>query len=315
MSLSASRTLLIANPAAQNGNGRGQAKRAIQYLRAALGEDAVVLAYTAGPHHASEIAERAQGCQSVIALGGDGVIHEVAQGLLRRAATQRPVLGVIPVGSGNDYARSLGISRKVDVACQQLLNAQTVAVDVGWVNQHCFLETLSFGLDAAIARDSVERRVRTGRSGTRLYMESGINQLLHHLYSYSFQASFDGKPAERGQALMMAVQIGPYYGSGFTICPGALIDDGILDICMATPPVSAARALYIFLQAKRGAHTKFKQISLRQARSIHIEFEQTLPAQTDGECLEGRIFDISIRRCALQVLTQGTSAMNALKSR
>ena len=106
--------LLIANPAAQNGNGAAAAQRAVGLLRAQLGEDAVVLARTAGPRHASEIAERAEGCSTVIALGGDGVIHEVAGGLMRRPAARRPALGVIPVGSGNDYARTLGVSTKVD---------------------------------------------------------------------------------------------------------------------------------------------------------------------------------------------------------
>lgn len=98
MSPSEGTILLIANPAAQNGNGAAAADRAAAALRAQLGEDRVVLARTAGPRHASEIAERAEGCSTVIALGGDGVIHEVAGGLLRRPLDRRPVLGVVPVG-------------------------------------------------------------------------------------------------------------------------------------------------------------------------------------------------------------------------
>lgn len=184
--------LLIANPAAQNGNGATAAQRAVGLLRAQLGEDAVVLARTAGPRHASEIAERAEGCSTVIALGGDGVIHEVAGGLMRRPAARRPALGVIPVGSGNDYARTLGVSNKVDEACAQLLRAEARLADVGRVNGHWFVETLSFGLDAAIALDTMERRVRTGRTGTVLYMESGVDQLLHHLDLRRYRASFDG---------------------------------------------------------------------------------------------------------------------------
>ena len=112
MSPSEGTILLIANPAAQNGNGAAAADRAAAALRAQLGEDRVVLARTAGPRHASEIAERAEGCSTVVALGGDGVIHEVAGGLLRRPLDRRPALGVVPVGSGNDYARTLGMSHK-----------------------------------------------------------------------------------------------------------------------------------------------------------------------------------------------------------
>lgn len=165
MSIREGKVLLIANPAAQNGAGAAAADRAATLLRAALGPDAVVLAKTAGPRHASEIAERAEGCATVLALGGDGIIHEAASGLMRRPANARPVFGIVPAGSGNDYARTLGMSRKVDEACEQLLAAEPHAVDLGRVNGHWFVETLSFGLDAAIALDTVERRKRTGRTG------------------------------------------------------------------------------------------------------------------------------------------------------
>ena len=295
-------TLLIANPAAQNGKGAAAAERAVALLRARLGEDAVVFAPTAGPRHASEIAERAEGCSTVVALGGDGVIHEVASGLMKRPTSQRPVLGVVPVGSGNDYARTLGISVKVEEACAQLLEARVQAVDVGRVNDRCFLETLSFGLDAAIAHDTVERRVRTGRTGTLLYMESGVSQLLRHLELYGYRASFDGDEPVEGRSVMFAVQNGPYYGSGFKICPDARIDDGTLDVCIAHPPIGAMRALYIFLRAKTGSHTRFKQIEMRRCRSLRIEFDEAPPAQVDGELIEGRAFDVSVDRAALRVL-------------
>ena len=279
--------LLIANPAAQNGNGAAAAQRAVGLLRAQLGEDAVVLARTAGPRHASEIAERAEGCSTVIALGGDGVIHEVAGGLMRRPAARRPALGV---------------STKVDEACAQLLGAEARLADVGRVNGHWFVETLSFGLDAAIALDTMERRVRTGRTGTVLYMESGIDQLLHHLDLRRYRVSFDGGETVEAESVTFAVQIGPYYGGGFKICPDARIDDGLLDVCVAHPPVGAARALYIFLRAKGGKHVRFKQIELRRCRTLHLEFDEAPPAQMDGELIEGTSFDIAVEPAALNVL-------------
>ena len=294
--------LLIANPAAQNGNGGPAAEHAVELLRAQLGEDSVVLALTAGPRHASEIAERAEGCSTVIALGGDGVIHEVANGLMRRPSDHRPAFGVIPVGSGNDYARTLGVSRKVDEACAQLLAAQAMPVDVGRVNGHWFLETLSFGLDAAIAHDTVERRVRTGLTGSALYMAAGFDQLLHHLDVRRYAASFDGGEPVEAESILFAVQMGPYYGSGFKICPDARIDDGMLDICIAHPPADVARALFIFLRAKTGGHTRFKQIEMRRCRSLHVEFDEAPPVQIDGEFIEGRVFDVAVEPDALRVL-------------
>lgn len=296
------KTLLIANPAAQNGNGAAAAERAATVLRAQLGEDALVLVETAGPRHACDIAERAEGCSTVLALGGDGVIHEVVSGLMRRPMHERPCFGVIPVGSGNDYARTLGMRCNVDEACAQLLAAQEVRADVGRVNNHWFAETLSFGLDAAIALDTVGRRVRTGRTGTSLYMASGFDQLIHHLDTYQYRASFDDATTVAGESITFAVQIGPYYGGGFKICPHARIDDGLLDVCVAHPPIGVAGAAVIFLRAKSGHHVGFKQIELKQCQTLRVEFAVAPPAQMDGERIEGRVFDIAIEPGALRVL-------------
>ena len=294
--------LLVANPAAQNGNGAAAAERAAALLRAQRGEDAVVLVRTAGPRHASEIAERAEGCSTVVALGGDGVIHEAANGIMRRAPEERPAFGIVPVGSGNDYARALGISTDVDEACAQLLAARALPTDVGRANGQWFVETLSFGLDAAIALDTMDRRVRTGRTGTVLYMEAGIDQLLHHLDERRYEASFDGGAPERGSSYAFAVQVGPFYGGGFEICPEALLDDGLLDACIAHPPLGTARAVYMFLRAKSGKHTGFKQIEMRRFRTLHVEFDEAPPAQIDGERIEARSFDVGVEPNALFVL-------------
>ena len=157
-------------------------------------------------------------------------------------------------------------------------------------------------LDAAIALDTMERRVRTGRTGTVLYMESGVDQLLHHLDLRRYRASFDGGETVEAESVTFAVQIGPYYGGGFKICPDARIDDGLLDVCVAHPPVGAARALYIFLRAKGGKHVRFKQIELRRCRTLHLEFDEAPPAQMDGELIEGTSFDIAVEPAALNVL-------------
>ncbi|HIY83224.1 MAG TPA: YegS/Rv2252/BmrU family lipid kinase [Candidatus Rubneribacter avistercoris] len=302
------KVLVIANPAAQSGRGAKAADRAAALLRARLGEDAVVVAKTLGPRHASEIAERAEGCAAVVAVGGDGVVHEVANGLMRRPADRRPAFGVVPAGSGNDYARSLGMPFEVEAACARLLESEARPVDVGRVNGRWFVETLSFGLDAAIALDTMKRRERTGRSGAALYMASGFDQLLHHLDARAYTASFDGGEPVRGRSITFAAQVGPYYGSGFKICPDARLDDGELDACIAHPPVGAARAAYIFLRAKSGKHTGFPQIELRRFRTLHVEFDEAPPAQTDGERIEARSFDVAIDPAALRVLHPARSA-------
>ena len=302
MTCALGKILVIANPAAQSGRGDKAADQAVQLLRDALGQDSVVLAKTAGPRHASDIAERASGCDSIVALGGDGVIHEVVQGLMKRSSFDRPHLGIIPVGSGNDFARALHMPTNIHEAVAVLLAGQVDPIDVGWVNNNYFIETLSFGLDAAIALDTMERRKKTGRAGTLLYAEAGIYQLTHNLKAYAYKASFDGSQTQTGESITFAVQNGPFYGGGFKICPDAQLDDGAFDICIAHPPVTLVKALMIFARAKNGGHVSSKNMELLRANTLHIEFDEEPPAQIDGEQITGRTFDIRLERAALQVI-------------
>ena len=295
--------LLIANPAAQSGKGALIAEHAAALLRAGLSEDALSVVFTNQPMHASDIAAHSEGFATIIALGGDGVIHEVVNGLMWRKAADRPSLGVIAAGSGNDYARALGLSTKIDQACDQLLRAEPYPVDIGKVNEDFFMETLSFGLDAAIALDTMERRKKSGRKGAVLYMESGFNQLMNHLDEYPYKASFDGGALNESRLITFAVQMGPYYGGGVKICPEAKLDDGLFDVCISHPPITALKAIKTFLKAKSGKHVGMPNFEFERARKLTLDFETEPPAQMDGEKVTGKHLDISIEHSAIRVLT------------
>lgn len=296
------RTMLIANPAARSGRGAHRIEEARNALAPSLPAGSFEVRLTGHSGHAEELAAATEGFKTVLALGGDGLVSEVANGLMAHDAAGRPTLGVIPAGSGNDYAKTLGMSTDIARACQQLIGGTARPVDVGRVNDRWFVETLSFGLDAAIALETMELRTRTKRRGTLLYLESGFDQLFHHLQAWRYAASFNGQPTTEGDSITFAVQLGPYYGGGFKICPDAQLDDGTFSLCIAHPPVSVPRAVYLFLRAKSGHHTGFKQMELLHARTIHLEFEEAPPAQVDGEAIEGRTFDISILPNALSVI-------------
>ena len=150
------RTLLIANPAAHSGKGAAGADFARHFLGSyATATRGYELRLTTGPGDAVGIAAGAVGFDTVLALGGDGVIHEVVNGLMRLPGSARPQLGVIPLGSGNDYARTLGMARNdVEGAFAQLVRGTVRELEVGRVNGVHFMQTLSFGLDAAIALDT-----------------------------------------------------------------------------------------------------------------------------------------------------------------
>lgn len=296
--------LLIANPAAQRGNGAQAARVVCELLGEWLGPQRISFAETAGPRHAIELASQASRDRyaTVLALGGDGVIHEVANGLMQLPADERPTFGVIPVGSGNDYARTLGMSECVPDAVVQFLDAREVPMDIGCCNGEYFVETLSFGLDAAIALDTVERRKRTGEQGTVLYLKSGLGQLLHHLDTFHFEATLDDGQFVADSVHLLTVQIGQTYGGGFRICPEADPTDGLFDVCYASAPMSVPEATFKFLRAKDAHHTKFKDIHFLRTASIELSFDRRPPCQIDGEPHIADSYSISTEHAALRVL-------------
>lgn len=299
--------LIIANPTAQSGAGEAAARQAEKLIRKAAGEGPDVVR-TRHCGHGTELASRMGASYDlVIALGGDGIIHEVANGLMRLPREQRPVLGIIPVGSGNDYARTLKMSEKVDRAVAQILQGDVAEVDLGCCNGEYFTQTISFGLDAAIALGTVERRKRTGRHGTMLYLQEGIDQLFRHLETYGFKLEIVDGPAEdkgvyEGKDILIAVQNGVTYGGGFAICPDASITDGMLDICIAHGPVNPLFATTVFLSAKNGRHTGFKLIEQRRASRLRLSFDRHPPCQIDGESHIADSYEISVQPKALRVV-------------
>lgn len=294
---------LIANPAAQNGRGAWTAVEAASRLSARVGDQGFYLLLTERPGHATELAaELPPETAAAIALGGDGLVNEVACGLMKRGRADRPPLAVIPAGSGNDYAATLGMAASLPRAIDQILEFRTGPADIGQVNDRYFVETLSFGLDAAIALDTIERRKRTGKQGKALYLASGIDQLLHHRDTFHATAVLDGGRRIEGPVHQFAVQLGPTYGGGFLICPEADPTDGFFDICYADAPMNLLEATYKFMRAKEGRHTRFKDLHFERAETIDISFDRRPPCQIDGEPLVADSYRITMEPRALEVL-------------
>lgn len=301
---------IIANPAAQSGEAAKAATRFYEAITRRLGHDSCDLALTKHPGHAIDLAAHAQSrYDTLVVIGGDGIVHEAVNGLMSVPSEERPRFAVVPVGSGNDYALTLGMSTDIRKALDCILACKTDRYDVGRVNDEYFAETLSFGLDAAIALDTVERRKKSGKHGTRLYMEAGVDQILHHLNKYEYKGTISGVDGTDesldidSSSYIFAVQIGPTYGGHFKICPNADPSDGLFDICICHPPLNPITAAGIFMLAKSGKHTKFKNFEFHKARALSLEFNEEPPCQADGEKVVGRSFDVECIHEALTVIT------------
>lgn len=327
-------TCIIANPVAQSGACARIAKEFTALLANAIGERKCELIFTEHPGHASLIASTSHSnFDTVIVIGGDGAVHETVNGLMRIDEGMRPKLGVVPVGSGNDYAYTLGMSENPKKALKQILYCDTQKLDIGNVNGHYFVETLSFGIDAAIALATVESRKKNGQSGSLLYLEAGINELAHNLKLYDFEAvvelpvpgeqncdldaCFDAQShtvrAEivdrekhfeyiEGVMYLFTIQIGATYGGHFKVTPAADPTDGLFDICIAYPPLSPRRALGLFVQTRVGAHLNSKNLEFLYAKNLDLSFKANVPCQIDGEKLTGTNFNVSILPRSLEVI-------------
>lgn len=306
----ASSALVIANPAAGNGTGTQSARAVIAELETAIAKGRVGSFFRGAEVDAALLGsadqtrlmiESAADRRAIIVVGGDGLVHLAVNALMRIPEHERPALAVIPAGTGNDYARALGMPLDVKKATRHVLAAEPRPVDLGKCNGVYYAETLSFGIDAAIALDTVERRERTGRSDAGVYFSSGIEQLTKHLVAHAYRGAFDDRVVE-GESMTFAVQLGPYYGGGFKVCPDAKLDDGCFDICISHPPVSVVRALYTFIRAKNGKHTGSRFIELAQARRVVLDFDEEPPCQIDGEPLRATHFEIECMPKCIRVL-------------
>lgn len=242
----------------------------------------------------------------VIVVGGDGSLHEVVNGIL--ASGRRVPLGIIPAGSGNDYAwNTLKLPRDPHVAVERAFDGRLVDSDAGIVNGRYFANSFSVGLDADIAVAAGHMKKYPLMSGERLYYGSTIRQLLFG-YGRCPWLQFwldEGTPQVQGnntpkRYVLMAVTNGPTYGAGFRINPTADYTDGLLDICTInyTPLL---RALRLLPQVQRGEHAHLPEVTFYRAKTVHIDSRSSVNIQMDGETTSATSFDAKILPGALWV--------------
>lgn len=300
------RTLIIANPAAHSGRGESAAVFATRFFSSFHSVTASCeVRLTEKPGDAMLMSASAKGYDSIVALGGDGVIHEVANGLMCIPEENRPRLGVIPMGSGNDFARTIGMTKNdPERSIYELLQGEERAMDLGKVNGTYFVQTLSFGVDAAIAIDTNERREnRTKQKGTALFVTSGLKLFVRGTNGWEYEANIDGEEVN-GVDVVFAVQNGPTYGGGFRITPDASPNDGFLDMCYTQNSTPLLPSLTLFVLARFGRHVNSKRLTIRKIQHAEIEFvgESQPPCQVDGEEFVAERYVIDVVPHALRVI-------------
>lgn len=295
-------TLLLVNPTAGRGRAGRVAAEAERAARAAWG--AVDRVHTSAPGEAVGLATRAveAGSERVIVLGGDGTLHEAANGLLRARVAERPPIGILPAGTGNDYAKMTGTAGlKVAEAVRRLRAGKVRRFDVGEAWGEYFLNSVGIGFDAEVAREVNHSK---NGSGLPAYFAAALKVMARFRF---FEARIEADDRSfTDRLLLLEIGIGPCVGGGFRLTPFAEPDDGLLDIC-AVQRLSIPGILTKLPLVMLGRHTGLRQV--RSFRTTRLAVESTtgpLHAQFDGETREvsGRM-DVRLEPRALPVLIAG----------
>ncbi len=292
------RTLVVVNPTARHGVTQSLVPLVTSLLDGNLDYDMVL---TEHPGHAVDLAASADRYDTVIAVGGDGTVHEVLNGIMRLPTHQRPAFTLLPTGSGNDYRRTLGISTDLATAVRQILAGTRTRMDVGVINGTYFANSIAIGLDARVTARAAEIKTSTGWSGIPLYLRALMYVLFRMFYSHPVTIAFDGAPSENRDLLLVAVTNGPTYGGGFRITPDARPDDGFLDVC-TIERVSLPGALWRLPFVIVGKHTWMKPVSMERHVSIKLTSENPIEGQVDGEVMLARTYDIRIEPLGIEVI-------------
>jgi YegS/Rv2252/BmrU family lipid kinase len=219
-----------------------------------------------------------RGFSVVIVVGGDGTVHEAANGLLASGAPHPPALTAIPEGTGNDFAKLVGTyGFGPREAVRRLAKGDRLQFDVAEAWGEFFVNTLGIGLDAEVARHL--KQVKHLR-GTLAYGSALLRALgTHQDVELEIRVGAD---KFTGEWLMVAVGIGAVEGGGFRLMPAARPDDGLLDIC-AIRPVSTARLLALVPMVMLGKHGRFSEVWMGRADRIQMKGTAPLAIHSDGE--------------------------------
>ena len=272
--------LVIVNPAA----GGGRAAGLVPWLRERLRsrpDMKLLVTSRAGDAEQAAADAGADDRDRIVVVGGDGTVQEVVNGIM--AAGGRSVLGIVPLGTGNDLARSLGLSRDPAEAWTVAIGRGSRPIDLmlatgGDGRRRWFGSAGGIGFDAQVASAMVSPSAwQRGRAG---YLLTTLAEL-RRFENRQVELTVDGITTTP-RVLFVAIANGEYYGGGMRIAPGAAVDDGSLDVCIVGN-ISRVTALRQLANLYRGTHVHHPQVELRRGRSVAIAGDEGTLVHLDGE--------------------------------
>ena len=282
---------MIVNPRSGRGLNESTWARVRGALIDGLGE--LDSAFTAAPRDAAAIARREAeaGRRLIVALGGDGTISEVANGILEAGAGTRTELGIVPRGTGGDFRRTLDLPHDITEAARRIRDGRPRPIDAGRVHFrgnagetviHHFVNVASFGFSSTVA---TRANASSKRFGGRVAFFAATLGALASYDNTDVWLTIEGRPRERRRVLMAAIGNGRFFGGGMKICPEARIDDGALDL-VTVGDFSKGEVLTNIGRLYEGTHLELEAVDSARITRVAVEAVESdarIPVELDGE--------------------------------
>lgn len=239
------------------------------------------------------------GLDGVVVVGGDGALHDV----LDQLADSDLTFGLLPAGTGNDTARSLGIPVKdTDAAIDVVLRGNTRTIDLARADGTFVVTVVASGFDSKVNERANQMRWPRGNMRYNIAIVAELREFEPLDFTITLDADGDGDGGGEvlhRKAMLVAVGNGPSFGGGLRICEGAEFDDGLLDVCIINP-VSKVKLLRVFPQLYKGTHIRLPEFERHRVRRVTLE-SPGIVAYGDGERLGPLPRTVEIHPGALRV--------------
>ncbi|MEW6663113.1 MAG: diacylglycerol/lipid kinase family protein [Bacillota bacterium] len=289
-------TTFLVNPVA----GRGKGLKVWRQLEKELRRKQVLyrVVYTEYCGAATDLARQLvnQGCSRLVVVGGDGTLQEVINGI----DLDQILVGVIPGGTGNDFARSVGIPGEPSAALGVALSGREKRLDLGRIDGRYFLNIAGIGFDAQVAKEVNDSFKFLG--GTKAYLAAVFKVLITYR-NLPLRVEMDAQTWE-GKALFVAVGNGQYVGGGMRVVPQAVLDDGLLHLCIAGD-VGKLDALATLPKIFNGAHTRHPHVYQAAAKEVTVTSPVPVSVHVDGELMGTTPVTFRIVSQVLRFITDG----------
>lgn len=294
---------LIVNPVSGSDSAPNYLQVINERLRERIGEMDIVMTVAAGD--AVRAAQQAveAGFTNLFVAGGDGTLNEAINGVAQVAgALDQVTFGLVPLGTGNDFATALGMPEDVEGALDTLLEGYVIKADLGTLNERYFINVSAGGFIAEVS-SAVNPELKT-LTGKFAYLIGGAQVLLDYepVAARFYITAEDNQTIERTAHIQMfAICNSRMVGGGRVIAPHAVIDDGLFDCCLVES-MPTLDFIGLLTRVSGGDHLEDERVSYFRARKIEIVFERTIKVNTDGEVLEADRCCYSIRPRAVRFL-------------